>query len=122
GFSSVDSIVGLVEVSKGNFDLFKPPTFTGGGQKFRLSVQYGARRQDYLVSFVEPWFLNRKLAFSVDLYHRELSFQSMENLYDETRTGMRFGLTRALGSDFLIGGISYTIEQVGIVNLAPPLN
>src|SRR5262249_50520600 len=28
GFSSVDSIVGFVEVSQGNFDLFHPPTFT----------------------------------------------------------------------------------------------
>ncbi|MBI3849474.1 MAG: outer membrane protein assembly factor BamA [Verrucomicrobia bacterium] len=120
GFSSVDNIVGFVEVTQGNFDLFRPPVFTGGGQKFRLRVQYGAQRQDYVLSFVEPWFLNRKLALSVDLYHRELSFQSLENLYDETRTGMRLGLTRALWSDFLIGGISYTIENVGIVNLARP--
>jgi outer membrane protein insertion porin family len=29
GFSSVDSIVGFVELSQGNFDLFHPPTFTG---------------------------------------------------------------------------------------------
>ncbi len=122
GFSSVDSIVGFVELSQGNFDLFKPPTFTGGGQRFRLRVQYGAQRQDFLVSFVEPWFLNRKLALSVDLYHRVLSYQSLESLYDETRTGMRLGLTRALGSDFLIGGISYTIENVGIIHLATPLN
>jgi outer membrane protein insertion porin family len=33
GFSSVDALVGFVEVTQGNFDLFHPPTFTGGGQK-----------------------------------------------------------------------------------------
>jgi len=115
GFSSVDSIVGFAEVYQGNFDLFHPPTFTGGGQKFRLRVQIGTQRQDYLASFIEPWFLGHKLAFGVDLYHREWNFQSLDNLYDETRTGARLSLTRALGSDFLIGTLSYTLEDVGIL-------
>jgi len=121
GFSSVDNIVGFAEFTQGNFDLFKPPTFTGGGQKLRLRVQYGSERQDFLVSFIEPWLFNRKLQLSVDLYDRYLSFVSPDDLYDETRTGIRVGLTRALGSDFLIGGVSYTIETVGIINLAKPV-
>ena len=114
GFSSVDAVVGFVEVSQGNFDLFHPPNFTGGGQKFRLRVQLGTQRQDYLISFIEPWFMGRKLQFSVDLYRHDLNFQSLESLYDETRTGGRVGLTKALGSDFLIGSVGYTIEDVGI--------
>ncbi len=115
GFSSVDALIGFVEVSQGNFDLFHPPTFQGGGQKFRLRVQLGTERQDYIVSFVEPWFLGRKLALGVDLYHRDLNFQSVENYYDEVRTGARVSLTRALWSDFFIGSLSYTIENVGII-------
>lgn len=114
GFSSVDSLVGFAEVSQGNFDLFHPPTFTGGGQKFRLRVQLGTERQDYILSFVEPWFLGRKLALGVELYHRELDYQSVGNLYSETRTGARLSLTRALWSDFLIGSVNYTLENVGI--------
>lgn len=114
GFSSVDAIVGFAEVYQGNFDLFHPPTFTGGGQKFRLRVQIGTQRQDYLASFIEPWFLGRKLALGVDLYHREWNFQSLDNIYNETRTGARVSLTRALWSDFIIGSISYTLEDVGI--------
>ncbi|MEK7707461.1 MAG: outer membrane protein assembly factor BamA [Verrucomicrobiota bacterium] len=115
GFSSVDAVVGFVEVSQGNFDLFHPPTFTGGGQKFRLRVQLGTQRQDYILSFIEPWFLGRKLSLGVELYHRELNFQSVQNLYDERRTGTRLSLTRALWSDFLIGSVSYTIENIGII-------
>jgi outer membrane protein insertion porin family len=123
GFSTVDSIVGYVEFTQGNFDIGNPPYFTGGGQKFRVRVQVGSERQDYTMSFVEPWFLGRKLSLGVDLYHRELDFQSAENLYDEARTGAKVGLTRALGSDFLIGSVSYKIEQVGILDVstnAPP--
>jgi outer membrane protein insertion porin family len=114
GFSSVDALVGYAEISQGNFDLFHPPTFTGGGQKLRLFVQLGTERQDYELSFTEPWFLDRKLALGVDLYRHELDFESPNNIYDETRTGVRLSLTRALWSDFLIGSVSYTFEDVGI--------
>ena len=114
GLSSVDSVVGFVEVSQANFDLFKPPTFTGAGQKFRLRAQVGTKRQDYQISFVEPWFLDRKLALGVDLYHRELNFVSRRDLYEETRTGGSLSLTRALWSDFLIGKVSYTLENVDL--------
>jgi outer membrane protein insertion porin family len=114
GFSSVDALVGYAEVTQGNFDLFHPPYFTGAGQKIRLRVQLGTERQDYELSFVEPWFLNRKLSLGVDLYRHELDFESPNNIYNETRTGGRLSLTRALGSDFLIGSVSYTAEDVGI--------
>ncbi|NBV20712.1 MAG: outer membrane protein assembly factor BamA [Proteobacteria bacterium] len=117
GFSSVESVVGFVEVSQGNFDLFKPPYFTGGGEKLRLRASYGARSKDYLLSFVEPWFLDRKLAFGVDLYHRSTSYQS--TLYDTVSTGARLSLERALWSDFVRGNVSYTIEDVGITRVDP---
>ena len=114
GFSSVDALVGFAEVSQGNFDLFKPPYFTGGGEKIRLRLQLGTQRQDYELSFVEPWFLDRKLSLGVDLYRHQLNFESPNNLYDETRTGAKVSLTRALGSDFIIGSVHYAVEDVGI--------
>ena len=114
GYSSVDALVGYAEISQGNFDLFHPPYFTGGGEKLRLRVQLGTERQDYELSFTEPWFLNRKLALGVDLFRHQLNFESPNNIYDETRTGAKVSLTRALGSDFLIGSVSYTVEDIGI--------
>jgi outer membrane protein insertion porin family len=114
GFSSVDSLVGFAEITQGNFDLFHPPTFTGGGQKLRLFIQIGTERQDYELTFTEPWFLNRKLQLGVDLYRHQLDFESPNNIYDETRTGVGVSLKRALWSDFFIGTIGYTLEDVGI--------
>ena len=114
GFSSVDSLVGFAEMTQGNFDLFHPPTFTGGGQRFRLRVALGTLQQDYLASFVEPWFLGHKLALGVDLYYRDLAYFSLNNIYDVVRGGARVSLTRALGSDYLIGSVSYTLEDVNI--------
>jgi outer membrane protein insertion porin family len=114
GLSSDSGIVGFVEMSQGNFDLFHPPTFTGAGQKLRLKVQLGTEERDYELQFVEPWFLNRKLALGVDLYRHDLEYESPNSIFDETRSGMTLSLRRALWSDFLSGSISYTLEQVGI--------
>src|ERR1035438_6863299 len=114
GFSSVDSLVGFVELSQGNFDLFHPPNFTGAGEKLRLKLALGTQRRDYELSFVEPWFLNRKLILGIDLYRHQLDFESPNNIYDESCSGARLSLTRALWSDFLQGSVSYTFEQVGI--------
>lgn len=111
GFSSIDSLFGFVGYREGNFDLFNPPYFRGGGQKLRVGATIGLRRKDYQVSFTEPWFLNRKLALGVDLYHSELSYLS--DLYDIRQTGGRLSLTKALPYN-LIGSVSYTLENIGL--------
>jgi outer membrane protein insertion porin family len=114
GVNSDSGLVGFAEITQGNFDLFHPPTFTGGGQKLRLFLQIGTQQQDYELEFTQPWLFNRKLSFDVDLYRHEMDYESPNNIYNETRTGARLSLTRALWSDFLIGSVSYTIEDVGI--------
>jgi outer membrane protein insertion porin family len=119
GFSSVDSLVAYVEVTQGNADLFNPPNFTGAGQKLRLFLQLGTERKDFEVAFVEPWFLDRKLTLGASLYKHELDFESPNDIFTETRTGLRLNLRRALWSDFLEGTVSYTLEDVGI-ELKPP--
>lgn len=119
GFNTIESIFGYAEIEQRNFDLFKPPYFTGGGQKLRLRVQLGAQLQDYLLSFEEPWFLDRKLRLQIDLYRSVANYVSLNSLYDVNRTGAKVSLTRALGSDFVIGSVSYNIEQVGITSVDP---
>lgn len=111
GFSSVDAVVGFVEISQGNFDLFNPPYFTGAGQKARLRAQFGTKRKDYVATFVEPWFLGRRLELTTELFHRELNYYS--DNYEQVETGARLALRKALPHHFEIGG-SYTIETVDI--------
>ena len=111
GFSSVDSIVGFVEVTQGNFDLFNPPYFTGGGQKARIRAQYGSQRQDYIVGFTEPWFLGRRLRLDTEVYYRQLNYLS--DNYEQTQVGGRIGLTKQLPFN-LTSGLNYTLENIGI--------
>jgi outer membrane protein insertion porin family len=114
GFSSVDALVGYVQMTQGNFDLFHPPYFTGGGQKLQIRVQLGTERQDYTIEYIEPWFLNHKLSLDIELYLHELDFESPNNIFDEQRVGARVGLSRALWTENLVGSVYYNPEQVGI--------
>lgn len=115
GFSTIDNLVGFVGLTQGNFDLFNPPYFRGGGQRFRIRATLGTKRKDFTISFVEPWFLNRRLRFELDLYHRDLQYLS--DLYNQRQTGARVGLVKALSRDLSVG-LSYTIENISIYNVS----
>jgi outer membrane protein insertion porin family len=114
GFSSEQSIVGTVEVRQGNFDLFNPPTFTGGGQKLQLRLSIGTLLQDYDLNFTEPFFLGKRLIFNVDLFHRITYYNALHSDYNETFDGGTVSLTKELGSQFLTGTASYTMENVHV--------
>ena len=111
GFSSIDSLLGFVEITQGNFDLFNWPSFTGGGEKLRLRLQVGFKRQDEVLSFVEPWFLDQKLSLGFDAFHHNSNFLSAE--YSEQRTGIDLWLEKAL-NDFIRGRIEYGIQDIDL--------
>lgn len=92
GFSSIDNLIGFAEVSQGNFDILGWPRFTGGGQKLKLRMQIADKRAQYEMSFVEPWFMDRKLSFGLDLFHNE----DRSADYDIERTGGAVSLTQPL--------------------------
>ncbi|RKX47286.1 MAG: outer membrane protein assembly factor BamA, partial [Verrucomicrobia bacterium] len=113
GFSSVDSLVGYVELSQGNFNWKTWPPI-GAGQKFKIRLQLGTERNDVDISFVEPWFLDRKLSFGIDLFHREARYFS--DAYDQKNNGMRFSLGKPL-SRFTRGTVAYTLEQFEVFDV-----
>ena len=95
GFSTIDNIVGFVEVTQGNFDFMNWPNFTGGGQKFRARVQYGAQRKDIILALTEPYFLDRRLSLGGELFFREANFLS--SVYDQRNYGFSISARRPLG-------------------------
>lgn len=116
GFSSIDDLIGFVEVSQGNFNLAGfPDNLTGGGQKIKLGLQLGTKRRDVQFSFVEPWFLDRKLSLGFDLYQHDRRFLSDD--YNQRTTGGSLGLSRAL-STFWRGRVGYSLEHVDVYDVA----
>jgi len=120
GFSSVESLVGFIELKQGDFDLFNPPTFTGAGQKFQITASIGSYLQDYEINFTEPWFLGKRLIFNVNLFDKNVYYASANDEYDETFAGGTLSLTKALGGllgldpQVLRGTVSYTFEDAHV--------
>lgn len=116
GFSTIESLLGFVELTQGNFDLFNWPTFTGGGEKFRARVQIGTEQQNYLLSLTEPYFLDRPLSVGGDLFYQEASFLS--SIYDQRNYGFALDVRKPL-TPFSSISLDYRIEEIDIFNVEP---
>lgn len=112
GYSSIDDFIGFGEIGLGNFDLFNPPLFMGAGQKIRLRGEIGRRRDNYELSFTEPWLFGIPLSFGVDLYRRRWFWRQ----YDESRKGFGLRLRRRL-LEFVELGLSYQLEEIRVYNV-----
>ncbi|HMP89171.1 MAG TPA: outer membrane protein assembly factor BamA [Kiritimatiellia bacterium] len=110
GFSSVDSLIGFVELSQGNFDLFNWPP-VGGGQKLRLRGTVGTKRNDIELGIVEPWFLDRRLSLGVTFFRRDARFFSDD--YEQRNTGMNISLGKPLGRFTRLNFI-YGLEEIKV--------
>lgn len=116
GFSTVDQVVGFVEVEQRNFDITNWPNFTGGGQRLQLRAETGSTRNNLFLSFDEPWLFDYPVSFGFDAY--KTSRERERNIgyaYDEDRLGGALRLGKQLG-DYLSGGVSYRREEVTIEN------
>jgi len=115
GFSTVDKLVGFVELTQGNFDLFNWPSFTGGGEKFRLRLQYGTERKDFLLTITEPYFLDRRLALTGQAFYTEANYLSAD--YDQRNYGFMLELRKPINA-YMYGTLGYTLQNVEIFNVA----
>lgn len=115
GFSSLEQVVLMAEISQSNFDLFNYRSFfQGDGQKFRLKLQLGAKSSEAVLYFEEPWLFEQKLALGVELFRRETDFNSSQ--YDESRTGFDVSLRKRL-FELVDGRINYKLENVDIFDV-----
>lgn len=115
GYSTVDQLVGFAELTQGNFDLFNWPSFTGGGQKFRLRIQYGTQRKDFILSLTEPYFLDRRLSLNGQAFYTEANYLSSE--YDQRNYGLATELRKPLNT-YTYATLGYGLQDVDIFNVA----
>src|SRR5256714_7300501 len=116
GFSTVDKLVGFAELTQGNFDLFNWPSFTGGGQKVRLRLQYGTERKDFVLAITEPYFLDRRLALTGQAFFTEANYLSSE--YDQRNYGFTLEMRKPINA-YTYGTLGYTLQDIDIFNVDP---
>jgi outer membrane protein insertion porin family len=115
GFSSIDSLVAFAELTQGNFDIANWPGFTGAGQKFRLRIQGGAQRQDFLIALTEPWFLDRRLSLSGQAFYSEANYLS--SLYNQRNYGFALEARKPLNA-FMYVSLGYRLEELEIFDVS----
>ena len=111
GFSSIDKLIGFAEISQGNFD-FRGWPFLGAGEKIKLRAEFGSTTENYTLSFVEPWFLDRRLSLGWDLYSQRLNNTD----YDVQRLGTAVSLGVPLPGPNRFD-LKYRLEQVETKNV-----
>lgn len=109
GFSTVDGP--LLDVG------LRERNFLGNGQDFRARAMVGARRKNYDLGVVEPYFLGRELEAGFDLYKTSQNYQN-NSTFDRDSTGGVVHLGYNL-SEHLKHQFRYTYEQSEISNIDP---
>ncbi len=94
GFSTEDALVGTLELGEANFDVGKfarMEGFKGAGQRMRLRMQLGTERNDVVLSFVEPWWLDKRLRLELDAF----THSRFEDEYEQETVGAGIKVTKA---------------------------
>jgi len=117
GYSTVDKLVGFVEVEQKNFDISNWSSFTGGGQDLRLRAQIGSSQRNFLLSFTEPWLFDHPVSAGFDAYYTEnLKDGSTGFSYDQKTLGGDLRLGKSFNDNLSVGSV-YRLEQIKISNL-----
>lgn len=117
GYSSIDLLVGFVEVTQRNFDIIAFPTFTGGGQNLSLRAELGFVRTNFNIGWTDPWIFGFPYSFGFDIYR--MTHNKTGDIgwgYDETRTGGDLRLGKEFTDNFR-GDLTYRLEEVKIDNV-----
>ena len=104
GYSSVEQFIAMVELTQGN--LF------GTGKLIKLRGELGGKTTYYDLSFKDPWFMDKPISFSTDIYRTTREYID----YDKKATG--FGITFGKRfSDYWYGDVTYNFENARIYNV-----
>ena len=103
GFSSVDQLFGVVQVSENN--LF------GRGWKASLSSQFGARRTVFALDFRDPYFLDSDFSFLLNAYKTETEYTDFDRKAEGGRVGFGYSFTRNTSAS-----LSFRLDTVEIID------
>jgi outer membrane protein insertion porin family len=104
GFSSVDKIFGVIQVSENN--LF------GRGWKASLNTQFGTNRKVFSLDFRDPYFLNTDFSFLVNAYNTETDYTDFTRKSQGGKVGFGYSFTRNISNS-----LSLRIDRTKIEDL-----
>jgi outer membrane protein insertion porin family len=114
GFSTIDQLVVFAELTQGNFDIMNWPGFTGAGQKFRLRVQLGTQRKDFILALTEPYLFDRRISLGGQAFFTEANYLS--SVYDQRNFGFAVEARKPI-TNSMYASLGYRLEEIDIFNV-----
>ncbi len=114
GYSSIDSLIGFVQVRQKNFDWQNWKTFTGAGQDLLVRFEGGSVRTNAELSFTEPWVFGYPYSFGFDVFRKEINRSGTSGyIFDQSKTGFDLRLGKEF-TEYDRGLLMYKLEEVEI--------
>jgi len=107
GFSSVDGALSELTVRERNL--------LGRGQDLKLTTMIAQKRQEFDISFTEPYFLDRNVSLTTDAFHITRDLQKVSS-YDAKTSGGSLALGYQLNEN-LRHVVRYTLRDDEISNI-----
>ncbi len=128
GVSSNDGVLGNLRLTQRNFDyrdlpkswrdFFSGNSFVGAGQRASIEATIGTKRQNYKLSFYEPWAFDRPLRLGGSIFRTvDTTFKD----FTESSTGMSITAGRRLWSPRWDGDLTYRFSFTDISDTATEL-
>ncbi len=103
GFSSVDQVFGVVQVSENN--LF------GKGWKASLNSQFGARRVVFSLDFRDPYFLDTDFSLLLNAYNTRTEYTDFDRKAQGGKVGFGYSFTRNTSAS-----LSFRLDSIEITD------
>jgi outer membrane protein insertion porin family len=105
GYSSVDRLVGIAEVTQGNLG--------GRGQLLKFKAQVGGRGTQYVLSFMEPYLFDKPVWGRVDLYQQTQKYDG----YDLKSDGIALSTGKSFG-EYVSTSLRYSLDNSQVYNIS----
>ncbi len=105
GYSSVDKLVGIAEITQGN--LF------GRGQLLKFKTQVGGTGRQFVLSFMEPYMLDKPIWGRIDLYNQTQQYDG----YDVRSNGIALSAGKSFG-EYVTTSLKYSFDQSQIYSIS----
>jgi outer membrane protein insertion porin family len=104
GYSSVDGVIGIAEVSQGNLG--------GRGQLLKLKIQWGGTHNTLVASFMEPYLFDEPVWGKVDVYSQSQEYDT----YTLDTRGFGLGVGKSF-SEYTSGSVRYSWDKSTVTKL-----
>ncbi len=102
GYSSAEAFGVMVNLSEKN--LF------GTGRSISLNGEFSTKRIDYELSFFDPYFMDKNIAFSLNSYHERYEY----DLYDEYTYGFSVSFGKNIWNWYTKAFVGYELRYVSL--------